>query len=266
MPGQFLATVEKNESLGPAICRLTILAPEIAAAGQPGQFVMLRSGRGLDPLLSRPFSLHQTFPHGRIQVLFKVLGEGTRKLAALGAGEPLGIVGPLGRGFDLAAPRAGARLGLIGGGMGVAPLFFLAREIQRRLPEFGLDVLLGARAKQELEQLLIDFGPLKIEPRVATDDGSLGHHGLVPELIEKEWGKDGKLRQVFCCGPWPMMAAVAQRCRERDWSCQVSLETMMACGFSACLGCAVAGSGQRERYFHVCKDGPVFNAADISWE
>ncbi|WP_275802632.1 dihydroorotate dehydrogenase electron transfer subunit [Desulfurivibrio dismutans] len=248
------------------MCRLTILAPEIAAAGRPGQFVMLRSGRGLDPLLSRPFSLHQTMADGRMQVLFKVLGEGTRRLAALAAGASVAIVGPLGRGFALTPPPTGTRLGLIGGGIGVAPLLFLAREIQRLLPDgTALDVLLGARSKAELAPLLADFRALGLEPAVATDDGSLGHHGLVPELIDQQWGQEGSHCRVFCCGPWPMMAAVASRCRERGWACQVSLEAMMACGFSACLGCAVAGSGKRERYFHVCKDGPVFQAEDVNW-
>ncbi len=265
MSRQYLAVVDKKEVLGPEIFRLTFRVPEIAAGGRPGQFVMLRSGRSLDPLLSRPFSLHQTMSDGRIQVLFKVIGEGTRRLAALSVGAAVSVVGPLGKGFSLEPPPFHGRLGLVGGGLGMAPLFFLARELMRQFPQHPLDILLGARNSQELDRLLTDFRYLGLEPNVATDDGSLGYHGLITELLDQHWGDDGFKRQVYCCGPWPMMAAVAARCDQHSWPCQVSLETMMACGFSACLGCAVSGRSITERYLHVCKDGPVFNAEDIDW-
>lgn len=266
MPGQLLAEITKKEKIASDIFRLTLQAPEIAAAARPGQFVMLRSGRSLDPLLSRPFSLHQVMVDGQIQVLFKVIGEGTRRLAALERGAQAGVVGPLGRGFSLEAPEVDGRYCLIGGGMGIAPLFFLARELQRRQPAVPCDLFLGARTAREVSQLADEFRVLGLKPQVATDDGSLGYGGLVPELMSISLtSQEGPGLRVYCCGPWPMMAAVAAYCRQRAWECQVSLETMMACGISACLGCAVQGSAGGEDYLHVCKDGPVFAAEDIAW-
>lgn len=267
MAGQYLAGVVKNEEVGPDIYRLTIRAPEIAAHGQPGQFVMLRSGRGLDPLLSRPFSLHRTLADdGCFQVLFKVLGQGTGRLAGLPTGSPIGVVGPLGRGFDLTNLPATGGLGLVGGGLGMAPLLFLAQELRRRMPTLPLEILLGARNRRELEAVQAEFRLLGLEPGVATDDGSLGHHGLLPELLAAEWMRaPGAIKRVYCCGPWPMMAVVADQCRQHAWPCQVSLETMMACGFSACLGCAVNKASSAHDYWHVCKDGPVFDASEIVW-
>ncbi|MFU8818739.1 MAG: dihydroorotate dehydrogenase electron transfer subunit [Desulfurivibrio sp.] len=261
MTGQFAAEVSKKEKISDDIFRLTLIAPEIAATARPGQFVMLRSGAMLDPLLSRPFSIHQCMADGRIQVLFKVFGEGTRRLAALEKGEVAGLVGPLGRGFSLLGE---GRVCLVGGGMGIAPLFFLARELLRRAdPPQDIVLLLGARTANDLGQLAREFEVMGLRPRLATDDGTLGHGGLVPELLPR-YLTEGKYR-IYCCGPTPMMAAVAAYAIEREWPCQVSMETMMACGISACLGCAVKTTTKTDGYQHVCKNGPVFAAEDIAW-
>ncbi|MCK4839855.1 MAG: dihydroorotate dehydrogenase electron transfer subunit, partial [Desulfobulbaceae bacterium] len=131
-------------------------------------------------------------------------------------------------------------------------------------------VFLGAATASEIKVLQNDFAGLGgLTVLVATDDGSTGHHGLVTELLTDNLDQAGNW-QVYSCGPHPMMKAVASYCFARNWSCQVSLETLMACGISACLGCAIRGSGQgvdsNKPYLHVCKDGPVFAAGDVAWE
>ncbi|HSR36687.1 MAG TPA: dihydroorotate dehydrogenase electron transfer subunit, partial [Desulfurivibrionaceae bacterium] len=231
------------------------------AAARPGQFLMLRVGEGRDPLLRRPLSIHQVTANGWVQVLFKVVGQGTRLLAALAPGQAVDVVGPLGNRFAL---HTGRNLCLVGGGMGIAPLYFLARELQRSNPPEAVVPILGARTAAELRPLADDFVALGLEPRLATDDGTLGHHGLVIDLLS-ELMATSALWTVYTCGPYPMMRAVAKLCREQGWECQVSLETMMACGLAACLGCAIPAAQLDGPYKHVCKDGPVFGAEEVAW-
>lgn len=256
------AEIVRQEEVAPRIFRLTFRAPEIAAAARPGQFVMVRVSEGLDPLLRRPFSIHQATAGGEVQILYKILGKGTDLLAAMPPGRRLALLGPLGRGYDL---RNGNAFCLLGGGMGIAPLFFLARELLRRVEIPPLQVLLGARTAAELAPLARDFADLGVQDlHLATDDGSLGHHGSVVALLPgRQPGADSW--SVCTCGPHPMMKAVAAACLDRGWRCQVSLETMMACGISACLGCAVPAADAAGDYLHACKDGPVFEATEVAW-
>ena len=261
---QIKTNIIRTEHLSSDMVRLTLDAPDIASAAKPGQFVMVRVDDQCDPLLRRPFSIYQATADGRLQILFKVLGKGTRLLAATRTGQRLNLVGPLGKGFNLSAGR-GKRVCLIGGGMGAAPLFFLAQEFMRVFDPEKLLVLLGARNAQELHAVATDFEALGVELLMATDDGSAAHHGLVIDLIDGTMGGSSDWA-VYSCGPHPMLRAVAAICLERGWPCQVSLETMMACGISACLGCAIPrAEGTGEGYLHVCKDGPVFAAGDVLW-
>ncbi len=251
-------TVVAIERLDTAIYRITVNAPLIAGAAHPGQFVMVRLGDQLDPLLRRPFSVHQVSGSGTLQLLFKVVGRGTRLLARLEKGQILDCIGPLGRGFAL---RRKGRICIVGGGMGLAPLYFLAKRLLLlgRDPD-GDVILMGGRTRSEIALLADDFFDLGYPLQVATDDGSMGYRGMVVELLDKVLpGID----QVYCCGPWPMMAAAVNRCRQAGVICQVSLETHMACGLGACLGCVVPAAGGG--YAHVCKDGPVFTAGEIEW-
>jgi dihydroorotate dehydrogenase electron transfer subunit len=257
------AIIIKNERLTEDIVRLTLLAPTIVATAKPGQFVNVKASQGFDPLLRRPFSIHQIYGDGTLQFVFKVIGKGTKALAELRAGQSVNLVGPLGNHFTTEN-----NICLVGGGLGIAPLLFLARTIlmQERPP--SLKIILGARNREELTALASDFHALGIEIALATDDGSLGHHGFVSELIPSVLGDDNNW-QVCCCGPYPMMRTVAATCRRHGWPCQVSLETMMACGISACLGCTVEASptnSKGSQYLHVCQDGPVFNEGDIKWK
>ncbi len=247
------------------IYRLTLHAPGVAGAARSGQFVMLKVAEGLDPLLRRPFSVHLAGDQGSLEILFKVVGKGTRLLAAVQPGSRLDLVGPLGRGFSL--PDSGT-LCLVGGGIGAAPLLFLARENLRLAKPMPMHVVAGARNSSELAAVADGFADLGISVMTATDDGSSGHHGFAIDLLGPLAAAHGSDPiHVFSCGPHPMLRGIARFCRAHHWPCQVSLETMMACGVEACLGCAVlpAGGLEQGNYLHVCKDGPVFDAGEILW-
>ncbi len=252
------STVVSSERLADDIFRLTLHAPLIAANAHPGQFIMVRTGNSLDPLLRRPFSIHQVSAGDTIQLLYKVVGKGTKLLSELRFEDSLDLIGPLGRGFSLPTEQ---RVCLIGGGMGIAPLSFLGKKIiQLSRPVDADMVLLGAKNQHELNPLVEDFFDLGYTVKAATDDGSLGHHGVVSDLLDPVLPL---VDQVYVCGPFPMMAAVALKCLAASIPCQASLETHMACGLGACLGCTI--NGANGDYKHVCKHGPVVNAEEVSW-
>ncbi|MFV0438558.1 MAG: dihydroorotate dehydrogenase electron transfer subunit [Desulfopila sp.] len=252
--------VTRIEQLSEDNVRITLKAPDIAGCCKPGQFVMIRTSVGKDPLLRRPFSIHQADSSGHIQIYFKVVGRGTGILAHVKVGEVLSVFGPLGHGFQIDGDRPAC---LVGGGLGIAPLLFLAKEISRRRKDgCGRDlIILGGRHRGEVAPLADDFLQTGITTVVATDDGSYGRAGLVTDLLEHlEPASDS---QVFACGPEAMMAAVDRYCRHRSLSCQVSVESVMACGMGACLGCS--REAQDGSYVHVCMDGPVFSATELQW-
>jgi dihydroorotate dehydrogenase electron transfer subunit len=259
---QSKAEVLSSEQLTEDIFRLTLLSPEIAKTARPGQFVMLRvAENSFDPLLRRPFSIHQATEDGQLQLLYKVLGKTTRLMAGLQPGEVVDLLGPLGKGFTIAAQK---NICLIGGGLGAAPLFFLTTWLLRAFKAEPL-VLLGARHSAELQALSAAFQKLGLQVVKATDDGSEGHHGYIVDMMAESLpNRGGQPWRVYSCGPYPMLRAVSRFCHLKDHSCEVSLETMMACGISACLGCAIPRAGL-DGYLHACKDGPVFNAAQVAW-
>jgi dihydroorotate dehydrogenase electron transfer subunit len=253
------ATIIRYEQLTDSNIRLTLQTEEIAAAARPGQFVMIRTGRSKDPLLRRPFSIHQTSSSGRIQILFKVTGRGTAILAHCKEGETLSVFGPLGHGFQINQEQAAC---LIGGGMGIAPMLFLAKRLCQVKKNTDTDlIILGGRNRSEIEPLLDDFYSLDIRLMVATDDGSYGRHGLVTDVMKTV--SLPTICTVYTCGPKPMMKEVFRLCRKTKIECQVSVESVMACGMGACLGCNI--ETRSNRYFHVCSDGPVFNAENLEW-
>jgi dihydroorotate dehydrogenase electron transfer subunit len=252
------ATVILREQLSRDNVRLTFLSPRIAAAAGPGQFVMVRVGSGKDPLLRRPFSIHRVGLDGSVQIYFKVVGRGTAMLASAREGDELSILGPLGNGFRLTDTPAC----LVGGGLGIAPMLFLADRLSSREADRGLDrIILGGRTSAEVEPLVADFETTGIAITAATDDGSFGQHGFVTAAFATLCFPENCT--VYCCGPEPMMASMALLSREKKLSCQVSVESVMACGMGACLGCSrPARNGE---YVHVCLDGPVFDAEDMAW-
>ena len=253
-----LAEIIRKEQVAEDIYRFTVKAPDIAAASKPGQFAMVLAGEGMDPLLRRPFSVHQV-AEGLVQILLKVIGKGTQVIANMEVGQKMDVLGPIGRGFAIASD---SQHFLVGGGIGIAPLLFLAKRILRKSEPSSIKVLLGARTKDEIAVLAEDFESMGLAVETITEDGSLGKQGLVTDLMTDL--QHEKQVMVYGCGPHPMLRAVTGACQKNGWGCQVSLEAMMACGLAACLGCAVMKADMKG-YVHVCKDGPVFNAGDVAW-
>lgn len=248
-----------NERLSASYFRLILAAPQIAAQAQPGQFVMATCGSTLDPLLRRPFSIHRCPGDGSLHLLIKIVGKGSRLLATLAPGASVDLLGPLGKGFawQPAIPSC-----LVGGGVGIAPLLFLAEQRARHHADsLPPHVFLGAQTADDVRQLAKEFGALGCPVTVATDDGSLGHHGLITEPLQQELPR---FRQAYVCGPTAMMAVTADLCAAAGIACTVSLEAHMACGLGACLGCTVHGAAGG--YLHVCKHGPVMPAEEVAWK
>ena len=218
----------------------------------PGQFVEVRVDGQPSVMLRRPISIHDVDPEaGTLSLLIQIVGAGTQRLSQLQVGESLNLVYPLGNGFstDLAA---GSRALLVGGGAGIAPLLHLSKVLKNSGVQ--CTILLGGRTA-DLIPTREEFRPYG-ELCLATDDGSLGHRGLVvshPAFAEH-------YDIIYTCGPTPMMKAVARSAAERGIRCEVSLENMMACGVGACL-CCVTDTDQGHRC--VCKDGPVFDISTL---
>ena len=253
-PERRTAEVTANEPVG-AYSLLKVLDAEGPPDPAPGQFYMLSTadrwgGEDGRPYLPRAFSFARarTAADGvQLEFLLEEVGPGTRRLGELRAGEGLGLVGPLGQGFR-ASP--GRRL-LVGGGIGVAPLLCLSDAL-------GPDarILLGFRSADHAEAAALFAG----EPALATDDGSVGRAGLVTDLLRDELADD-RSATVFACGPPAMLEAVRALCVELGVSAQLALESGMACGFGACMGCVVQ---TRDGYVRVCLDGPVIEADRLS--
>lgn len=259
--------ISANLQLSKSIFRMELMVPAFAEVSRPGQFVMVQaSEEGYDPLLRRPFSIHNITTSGELHISYKVLGKGTELMSRMAAGGTIDIVGPLGNGFTIEETEHF----IVGGGMGIAPMQFLTNQIIESGGRGRIHLLLGARDKNELEAFKEYYTSYDdVDVRLATDDGSAAHHGFVTDLLQKVGEEYGAgQRMVYCCGPHPMMKAVAAISRNLGWNCQVSLETMMACGIAACLGCTVESTKTNSKggkYLHVCQDGPVFDEGDIKW-
>jgi dihydroorotate dehydrogenase electron transfer subunit len=223
---------------------------------QAGQFYMLSAarrwggGESERPFLPRAFSVLRAPPGGHeLHFLIEDVGPGTNRLCELRPGDDLNLVGPLGAGF--APPREDRRALLVGGGVGIAPLGIWQDELD--LGERA-SVLLGFRDTPHAQgAAMLD------SPQVATDDGSVGHHGLVTDLLDDELEADPHT-EVYGCGPPPMLEAVRRMCAEREIPAQLALESGMACGFGACFGCVVP---TRAGYIRLCVDGPVLEASTL---
>jgi dihydroorotate dehydrogenase electron transfer subunit len=266
---QVAAEVLANEDAGRRYRRMVLAAPEVAAAARPGQFVNLRVGAGLDPLLGRPFSVFYAEPeHGRLEILYRPTGRGTAMLGAVRPGTRLGLVGPLGRGFSI--EKDAAAHVAVGGGTGLAPVYFLAS----RAAAEGLAVwlLFGFRdcSFSLPEELMRRAGG---SFRLASDaGGDACLRGTALDLLESVLDSElaGRRVAVYTAGPAVMMKLVAEAAARRALPCQASLETHMACGLSVCRGCVVAVKGPAPDGAvlrrPVCTYGPVFPAAEVDWD
>jgi dihydroorotate dehydrogenase electron transfer subunit len=266
------ALIVQKETWG-NYCLLSLHSPRIARRAAPGQFLMVRVSDQLYPLLRRPFSIHAR-ERNRLEIFFSKIGTGTAILAEKNPGESLDILGPLGKGFRIPRKKqAGGTAFLVGGGRGIAPLYFLARELR----SLGVRprIFYGGRTESHLP-LLSKLAAQGFDVFISTDDGSLGFHGFVCPMLERElarWlnaprrGRVPRRSEIFACGPDAMMKGVAGIAARHRVPAQFSLESIMGCGIGACWGCVkrIRQAG-RPGWVKICEAGPVFKDSEIIWE
>ncbi|MCJ7774615.1 MAG: dihydroorotate dehydrogenase electron transfer subunit [Desulfobacterales bacterium] len=254
-----------NNRVGDSCFRIGLTCDPGYSEAKPGQFVMLRVSDQSTPLLRRPFSIFGPIKEdGRvigIEVMVKVVGQGTEILSACKKGNVIDMLGPLGNGFIV--PDNWGRLFLVAGGIGMPPVYFLASCLKENSKDLSTcEIFLGGRTSKEIfgED---DFTKLGATIHIATDDGSKGDRGFVTDTLKKRL-KDYTPEMICACGPMEMLKTIGSLARSYDIPCQVSIETLMACGMGACLGCAVE-SRDDSKYLHACMDGPVFYAEKLKF-
>ncbi len=251
---QLSCVIEKNEELVPGIHRLWFKALEILDAACPGQFIMVLCGE--DTVLRRPLSVHRS-QNGSMALLFQVRGKGTEWLSKHKPGDNLDIFGPMGKGFTIS--RQSRNILLVAGGIGIAPLYYLAETAIKK--ECAVTLLLGAAASKQLYP--INQLPAGVKIMLATDDGSAGQKGMVTDLIPRHVSSTD---QVFACGPLPMLKYMAENQKKLGLAgknIQISLEMRMGCGVGVCYGCTLRTKNGLKQ---VCKDGPVFDLDEVIWD
>ncbi len=269
---QFTSMILSNSEVSPGYWRMRMTAPQEFASTTPGQFVMVRVNAAIDPLLRRPFGvfdvgLHTPAQSGAIsqpyfEMLYRVVGKGTAMLSALHETDLVDVLGPLGTGFELGV--ADEEKLIVGGGVGLAPLYLLARELVKKSP---VRLFAGGRTRDDI-LCITEFERLGVECYTATEDGSLGECGLVTEALLRRLDTIKGKARIFACGPHGMLNAVANIAASRQIPCQVSLEGYMACGVGACLGCVAPGrdhSQETPDFRCVCTEGPVFESGELKW-
>ena len=264
---QYVGEVLSHRKHGEDYHSLTIVAPDIAESAKPGQFVNLRPPPDRSYILRRPFSICKVNRGSgwaaTIEVMFDIRGPGTAALAAMRAHDPIDVIGPIGHGFDI--PKSRHACLLVGGGIGATPLFFLGEEL--RAAGKRVDVLCGAARASRLVNTL-ELKRLGAIAEFTTDDGSVGHQGLVTDLLASMIEKCGT-EVIYACGPRAMMAAVTQIAIAHRLPVQVALEEHMACGVGICMSCVAPiynpqGTGLMN--VRTCLEGPVFNGARVAWD
>jgi len=251
---QVAASVISNREVMPGVYLIWLESPQIASTAQPGQFVMVRCGE--ETLLRRPLSIHQLAKGIKLAFLFNVVGKGTHWLAQCQVGDNIDLLGPLGNGYSI-YPTSHNLL-LLAGGIGIAPLCFLAQAALNK--GHSVTLLLGASTATQLypRQLL----PPEAELIMITEDGTTGKKGMITDFLPDFVGRAD---QIFACGPTLMYRAMAARNQQpvKTKPVQISLEVRMGCGRGVCYGCTLkTKSGLKQ----VCQDGPVFDLEDILWD
>ncbi|MFQ5951868.1 MAG: dihydroorotate dehydrogenase electron transfer subunit [Candidatus Omnitrophota bacterium] len=259
------AKIISNRKIAPDHYETELDAPYLGANSSPGQFVSVKiQDEGTDPLLRIPLGVHQKTKKG-INLLYKVVGPGTRLLSLRKKGEVISVLGPLGNGFDLGPllKKKNARAILVAGGHGVAPLYALAKAITKE--KRPITVFIGACEAKHIVSAG-KFRKLKAKVKTAAEKGECACVGYITEPLKEYLRKNkeqAKNSFIYACGPRPMLATVASEAKKSNIPAQVSLDAYMACGIGTCLGCAIETTAG---YKLVCKDGPVFDAQEIKWK
>ena len=277
-----IVDVVENRPLTGGHFLLNLLAPRQAEATRPGQFAMVRLLEHSDVLLRRPMSIFDVRPReaaGRtaangaapeiIQLLYKIVGRGTRLMAMLKPGDRVELLAPLGHGFFeeeyLTVAQSSDEVLHVAGGIGIAALLLPVRQIAKA----GLRqrLFFGGRTRDDLVGTE-DFGNYVEEMVLATENGSKGHQGFVTTPLEKYLAGHSKGKFLLMgCGPWAMLRATVELAQRYGHPCLVSMENRMGCGLGVCLGCSIRVEGTgHSAYERVCTEGPVFSAGRVIWE
>lgn len=249
------------EEIGPAIFKMRIQSDYVAQNAKPGQFINIKCCEGLDAFLRRPISICDAdSTKGTFDIVFHAKGSGTGILSNKCCGNKIDFIGPLGNQFEI--DQKYKKIAVVGGGIGIFPLLFLIKK-SKAIEKYSF---LGFR-NSELVVMEKEFEEVS-KLNIATDDGSLGHKGLVTDLLRKQLEATG-CDIVYACGPTPMIKGVQLLTKQFDVKCQISVEQRMGCGIGACLVCACKTKANNEegwQYSHVCKDGPVYWSEQVLWE
>lgn len=271
------ALVLENKHIAPNCFILTVKASALSKTAKPGQFVQLRFPQRDTPFLPRPFSFLD-IQKDQIQILYQAVGKGTSLMSQLQKGDHVSLLGPFGTGWPKPEIFNHKTLLMVGGGVGIPPVYHFAIEAKRQLKQTFVAssvIFLGGRTKQLLHSKK-EFSTAGFKVHSATDDGSYGHHGTIVERLE-DYVESAVSRdvspsdfQIIACGPTRMLEATAQLAFKYGMDCLVSMEEHMPCGFGACQGCAVQLKDVHTeggfRYGLCCSEGPVFDAKSIVWE
>ena len=288
MPIQTFAKLIKKEEIKKDILKFSIEAEKIVKTAKPGNFIEVRVNNQIEPFLRRPISIYNMDKKdGILEFIFQIKGNGTKILSNKEVGDKIDILGPLGNGtFKFEKYN---NIAIIGGGIGIFPLYELAKEAKEQ--KKNVKTYLGFRNK-DLVMLEKEFKEVSDKLVITTDDGSYAQKGFAIDYLKKDIEKKiieensteknnlqqtqdkGKIKNknlientcIYACGPLPMLKAVQKYAIENNINCQISLEEKMGCGLGVCLGCAIkkaSNTKDNPEYYHVCKDGPVFNAKDV---
>lgn len=244
------AEILKNEAIIPAVWQMKFHAPQIARTARPGQFVNVHYDGGTT-FLRRPFGIVDTSTEGTVTIIYRIVGTGTEELSRLHPGDVLNVEGPLGDGVFTTSP---GKVLLAGGGVGLAPLIFLAKRLDHPV------ILVAGKTAAETFWTRF-FEPYAEYIYVTTDDGSRGIKGFAVQALPVIFQKHA-IDRISVCGPTVMMKTIAEAAAEADVYCEVSMEKRMACGIGVCLGCTFASKIDGRRH-KVCADGPVFPAKEV---
>lgn len=251
---QFYAKIFSNISISPTYYKMTLECSKELCYAKPGSFVLIRTSNLCEPLLRRPFVIYNfnTAIKCSFDIIYKIVGKGTKLMSHLAKEDSVNIIGPLGNGFDISSDIKNAVL--VAGGTGIASMYLLAKKLILE-KKSKVALLYGAKTNNDIV-CFEDFKNIGVDVMVTTEDGSFGGEGLVTEIFGA-YVKKIKPIHCFSAGPIEMLKIVSKICMKKDIQCQVSMESNMACGVGACLGCAVK---VKDGFKLVCKDGPVFDA------